>query len=477
MQGMQAPHAPSWHWPKSCRHSALARSPALQESVGISAGQAASALLPRSFLLYERAMPQEAIPPCARVCLELPRHLAEQSGETLVKLGNRAAKLTSLALLPLALLTTGFEASATPAKDVGGSSAGFSISALRSHDLTDVSGFSAQSAQGKALNTQGFGVLRTASGQTAVVDHSMADQGITTAAGRGFVDISWQGYSKQARYVVARDGKEVAALAPGATTFHDTHVTPGSDYHYSVVPVLPRGGNPKARTWGMQVTVPSVARKENSLTALRSQAVSNAAAASAAKTTTLTWMAFIPQKRIDAPAAGCDYGKAYQFAGDGHSKFDWKSSKYRTALHALITWKSKSVKGYKDVHASHVYKKSTGKRVATKTATDKYMKAKKLGSGKNYVDVRMVTHATNPFCKGLGGVKGAIDGAFSMHLTKSGNYSITSGKHRLMPNNYIYIYDGGKVTNVYKRKYANAACLIGSVACPEADLTGRYGKF
>ncbi|CAM5320418.1 hypothetical protein SCYAM73S_05299 [Streptomyces cyaneofuscatus] len=126
---------------------------------------------------------------------------------------------------------------------------------------------------------------------------------------------------------------------------------------------------------------------------------------------------------------------------------------------------------------THVYKKSTGKKVATKTATDKHMTAKKLGSGKNSVDIRFVMHAANPFCKGLGGVKGAISGAATINMTKSGNWTIRSGKHRLMPNHHIYIYNGGKVTNVYTRKYVGLPCLIGSVLCQEADLTGRYGKF
>jgi hypothetical protein len=86
------------------------------------------------------------------------------------------------------------------------------------------------------------------------------------------------------------------------------------------------------------------------------------------------------------------------------------------------------------------------------------MKAKKMGSGGKYVDIRLVTHVTNPFCKGLGGVKGAIGGALSMHVTTSGNWSIISGKRRLMPNHCIYIYNGGKVTNVCKRDCANELC-------------------
>lgn len=389
-----------------------------------------------------------------------------------MQLHGRTVKLTLLAVTPLALLATGFAASATPAPPV----TPFSLASVRAHELTDVSGFASSSATGRLLEHQGFAVLRTAASRTALVDSSMADQGITSATGASSVDLSWQGYGPGARYVVSRDGEDIAALGAGVTSFHDTRLQAGSHHSYRVAPILPKGGNPKARAWGMQVTVPTVRKGEDQLSAQRRQAVQQASAAAVAKTTTVTWETFIPQKRIDAPLAGCDYGHNFQFAGDGHG-FDWKASSYRTALNAVITWSSKKVAGYKAIGASHVYVKSTGKLVATKTASDKDMVAKKLGSGGNYVDIRLVTHATNPFCKGLGGVKGAIDGALSMHVTTSGNWSIISGTHRLMPDHYIYIYNGGKVTDVYKRSYANAACLAGSVACPQADLTGHYGTF
>ncbi|MFB6985972.1 MULTISPECIES: hypothetical protein [unclassified Streptomyces] len=376
----------------------------------------------------------------------------------------------------LALLATEFPASASPEPHPRPDASAFSLSAVREHGLTDVSGFSPSSATGRLLDSQGFAVLRTSSSRTAVVDRSMTDQGITAATGTSFVDISWQGYDREARYVVSRDGKDIASLGAGVTSFRDTGLRAGSRHTYRVAPILPKGGNPKARVWGMQVSIPMVRGGEGQLSALRRQAVQQATAAAVAKTTTVTWMTFIPQKKINAPKAGCDYGANFQFGGDGHG-YDWKSSKYRTVLNALITWKSKKVDGYKDIGASHVYVKKTGKLVATKTASGKDMKAKKMGSGGNYVDVRLLTHATNPFCKGLGGVKGAIDGALSMHVTTGGNWSIISGKHRLMPNHHIYIYNGGKVTDIYKRSYANELCLIGSAACPEADLTGYYGKF
>jgi len=386
-----------------------------------------------------------------------------------------ALKATSIAVIPLVLTTTGAQASAGPTNESGSSQSAPSTSGRSSQDLTDAS---QSSAHGSASNTEALSVIRTASGQTAVVDRSLADQGITAAAGTNFVDLSWQGYSNRARYLVTRDSREVATLAPGVTAFHDTRVTPGSTYRYSITPATqPQATDPRARAWGMKVAIPSAAENQDTTTALRSQAAARTAAAKAAKTTTLTWVTFIPQDRIDAPPAGCDYGKGYQFGGDNRSGFDWRKSDYRTSLNAVINWSDKSVQGYKEVRASHVYQKSTGKLIATRTATDKEMSAKKLGSGKDYVDVRMVTHASNPFCKGLGPIKGGIDGAFTMHLTTSGNYSITSGTLRLMPNHYIYVYNGGKVTNVYTSKYGNLMCLIGSATCEVAQLGSLYGKF
>ncbi|MCQ0022461.1 hypothetical protein M4914_05475 [Streptomyces somaliensis DSM 40738] len=387
---------------------------------------------------------------------------------------SRSARVTATsALIPLALCATGFQASAAPHPTPQPGGAAFSISAFTSDRLQNVSGIRTDSLQGRGLAVQGFSVMRTSEGETAVVDRSSAREGIIAAAGASFVDLSWNAYAENARYVVTRDGKNIARLAPGITSFRDTGVIPGTDHHYQVAPVLPEGGHPQARLWGLKVSVPA----SGSLAALRRQAISRASAAGVAATSTLSWITFIPQKKIDAPLAGCDYGRNFQFGGDGRSGFDWKSDKYRTALHATVTWSNKKVVGNKSVRSTTVYVKSTGRKVATKTATDKHMSAKKLGSGGNYVDVRMSLHATNPFCKGLGSVKGAINGAFTINLTKSGNYTIRSGKHRLMPNHHIYIYDGGKVANVYTRKYASASCLIGSIACPEADLTGYHGSF
>lgn len=392
---------------------------------------------------------------------------------------SRLAKVTALSVAPLTLVAGGFQATALADQDTAGArpaAAAFSASALSAKadsGLKDVSGYSAYSTQGKTLKAQGFGVLKSASGETAVVDSSMAREGVTAAAGKGFVELSWKGYAEDARYVVARDGKDIATLGAGVTSFRDTAVKAGAEYAYQIIPILPKGGAKGSKLYGMKVAVP----ESTSLTGMRASAMERASTAAVAKTSTLTWTGFIPQKYVDAPLAGCDYGKNFKFGGDNHKDFNWKSSKFRFALHATITWSNKKVVANKHINPTTVYVKKTSKFVAKKTASAKNVYAKRLGAGGNYVDIRMNVHATNPFCKGLGGVKGAASGAFTINMTKSGNYTIRSGKHRLYPNHFIYIYDGGQVTKVYTRKHGSTACLIGSATCPEADLTGRYGKF
>jgi len=189
-------------------------------------------------------------------------------------------------------------------------------------------------------------------------------------------------------------------------------------------------------------------------------------------TTTLTWVTFIPQAKVDAPPVGCSYGSGYQFGGDNRG-LDWTSSRYRTALNAVIDWRTMTVTGSTSVRPTTVYRKSTGALVSKRTASAANMKVYKLpGSSTNYVYIRMETHASNPYCAG-----GAIDGALTFRVSRDGWWEIRSGNHRLMPNHYIYIYNSGRVTDVYRRTYQNVLCLIGSAACDLADLTGRYGTF
>lgn len=397
-----------------------------------------------------------------------------QNGEHPLRNRMPIPRLAAISVMPLALLgATVSAASGTPATKPAAAKVAFGMDATSYRDVTGPSALAAN------VNTEGFSVRTAPSGQTAVVDSSMASDGAISAANPSFVDLAWKTYSAKARYTVVRGDTVLAELPAGSTSFRDTTVAPGAKYQYRIVPQLV-GDTTQARTFGLRVTVPAPKRGQSDLTAMRTSATARANDAAAAKTTTLTWETFIAQKRLDAPMSAkkipCTYGKGYAFGGDNRG-FNWRSSSYRTAAHAVITWKSKKVQGHTSIGATHVYNKKTGKLVAKRTASGSKMQVRKLGSGSGYVDIRMVTHATNPFCRKE--LPNAIDGSLQFKIRSNGNWEIRSGNHRQMPSHYIYIYNGGKVTDVYKRKAASPWCLSGSgvVGCQLANLTGYYGRY
>ncbi|MFI1869949.1 hypothetical protein [Streptomyces jumonjinensis] len=381
--------------------------------------------------------------------------------------------------MPLALLGTtvasasGTPASGTPIVKSAAVKAAFGLDATAYHDVT---GGATPAANVKA---EGFSVRTAPSGETAVVDSSMASGGVVSAANPGFVDLAWKTYSARADYTVVRGDTVLAELPAGSTSFRDATVAPGARYQYRIVPRLV-GDTAQARTFGLQVTIPAPRRGESDLAAMRTSAAERAEAARAATTTTLTWQTFIAKKRLTAPTPGgvtvCTYGRKYAFGGDNRG-FDWTNPRYRTALNAVITWRDKKVEGHKSVSTTRVHKKRTGRLVDKRTASDKKMKVKKLGSGRGYVDIRLVTHAKNPFC--YKDAPGEINGSLTFKIRSNGNWEIRSGNHRKMPHHYIYIYiyNGGKVTNVYTRKAASPWCLVGSAACELANPTGEYGRY
>lgn len=367
-----------------------------------------------------------------------------------------SAKASSVAVALVASTLVGLTTSA--AADVPGAS-----TPLSAQQLSD-------------LAEQRLRIGRTDGGQVALVNAALADRGVTSTATPGAVTLSWKPYAADARYTIVRGETPIATTKPGQATFKDTTATADTSHQYRIVPEL-KGDTSTARTWGLTVAVPKVNRGETETAAVQRTATTQAANAKAAASTTLTWTTFIPQKYITQPIPkACKYsGSKYVYGGDNRG-FDWESSRYRTSASAVINWKSRNVEGYTSVSATHVYKKSNKKQVAKKTASGKGMKVKKLGAGSGYADIRMVTHATNPFCGGVAKVKGAIDGALTFHITRGG-WEIRSGNHRRMPNHEIYIYNGGRVTYVYKNKYANAACLVGAALCDLKNLTGYYGKY
>ncbi len=223
----------------------------------------------------------------------------------------------------------------------------------------------------------------------------------------------------------------------------------------------------QAESWGYEIRTPSSSFAANPVA--EAEVVYGTLASNI---TNVVWKTFIPTARVDGNllmSLTCTYGAGYQYGGDNHG-FTWYAASNRTFVQASVNWATKAVTSMKDVAATHVYN-SAGTNIAVGLANDSGMSAKKSSSGSNFVDVRLVTHASNPYCK-----LGAIDDAFSMHLTDTGSWSFISGNHRPVPNHMVYIdadpVSGNRVSMVYTSTNAGFHCLAGTSMCPLMNFTG-----
>jgi hypothetical protein len=308
-------------------------------------------------------------------------------------------------------------------------------------------------------------------GQSAIADVSMFSGGLAAqapamwAASAGFIDISWASIPKTLRYVVYREGEQVASTA--ATSFRDTDVSAGQVVHYRIVA---NGPQDTGRTWGLVAIVPSAESTQRA--AMTSELSSMAAAAAAYTSATVQYQTFIPQAKIDAPPIGCTYNDPYDYGGDNRGYLA-SGFPYRTRLQATIGFTGSGTVSYtRTVGTTHVYN-SSGTLVAQATASASGMTVARLaGSTATSVDTRWNLDARNPFCSA-----GSISGVFTLTVTKSGSWSIISGSHKQMPNHELYIHSnsGGWVT-AYRRTYASAYCLING-ACPNASMAGYLGSY
>lgn len=316
-------------------------------------------------------------------------------------------------------------------------------------------------------------VVMTVEGQDAVVDRSLADHDdpgnrALTAAAPGFVDLSWSPLAGVSQYEIRRDGAVLVTTA--ATAVRDVGITPGRRYFYTVQPVLDEGVDAEARAWGLTVRVP-LARQAD-VAGLQDAASTAVAAAASYTTSAVQYQTFITQAKLDAPPAGCAYGSGYQFGGDGRG-YGASRSPYRTKLQGTINWtRSAALTSFKGIGATTVYRKSTGALVATKTASTADMSVSKMAlSTSSSVDLRFSQKASNPFCS-----FNSIQGAFTITVTRSGNYVLSSGSHRQMPNHEVYVQNGSAWTTVYQRAAASPFCLVAN-ACPTAQMGPRQGTY
>lgn len=316
--------------------------------------------------------------------------------------------------------------------------------------------------------------VRNARGEVALADTSLAQNAdpsirALAAATSNYVDLSWAAVPGATGYIIARDGQPIANTS--TTSFRDKSVTPGATIDY-IITTAGLGVDQSGRTWGLSAYIPN----GNATSLDLAQQAKTVAAATSYSTSAVQWQTFIPDQFISVPSyAPCTYkGSGYKYGGDNRG-YGPSAYPYRTKEQATISWTSgAAVSTSKATGVSHAYT-SGGTLVATAQAGTSDMSVSKLsGSTTTSVNLRFVMHAGNPFCSV---VAGAIDGAMTITVTRSGSWSITSGNFRQMPNHEIYIQNGSTWKTILTRNYASAECLVGAALCHLYNLTGLYGSY
>ena len=356
-----------------------------------------------------------------------------------------------------------------------GSKAEFTIEAAKSDQMEFMT--SEKSTLSRASTDLGSSIqVVTLEGRgAAMVDTSLLEKGSFAASGQGFVDLSWETIPGRA-YAIFRDDEFVAKVE--GSSYRDTQPLAGATHHYRIETLVASETSgmsaDEVTIRGFEVHVPETGdllAEASTHNQTIDEGIAAAAAAPAAANGygTVLYRTFIPQAKINAPVATCDYGSGYKFGGDNRG-FSHSPASARTTLGANLNWAAGGMTSHAAwVDPTKVYN-SAGAKVAEKTASAKDVWVKQLAGNTSYVDLRFSVKAGNPFCTSL---PNSIQGAFTITVTRNGSYSIISGSHRQMPNHEIYVMGNatGNWKTVYTRTYASELCLI-AMGCPTATISG-----
>jgi hypothetical protein len=387
-----------------------------------------------------------------------------------------------LATSALMLLTSTLPAQARIAPDPGAARQSASVGVLPvGSDEWSVDGFAAAAKSASVEDSYGITVLENKTGPSTIADLSLAgaedtrDRALWAASSEG-VRLSWGTDASVREYRVSRNGELLAVVTDSG--YFDASATPGSETTYLVQSVPKEDIEGEGRTWSLNVPVPT--SSGSNLAALKQEAEQTATAVAAIDKSSVTYKTFIPQQYLSAPPAGCGAynGSGYSFGGDNRT-WSQTSTAYRTRQIATVNWLSgASLEALNNVGATHVYRTSNKQLLGTRTAGNGGMSIRKLaGSTAAKADLRFVLEATNPFCTGI---PNSIAAVFTMIVTRSGNWSITSGSHKQMPNHEIYMgrHQAGypRYTTAYRRAYLSPQCLV-TVNCRRANMGGFSGTY
>lgn len=288
---------------------------------------------------------------------------------------------------------------------------------------------------------------------------------VTWAKGQQGTQLIWGDQGRKAKYSIRRDGKLIA------------HVTGGS----FIEKPSPKDAKPSLYTvtsedggdiWA--VAVPGT-QKVGSKTYAVGPPVGGQK-----KYMKIWYRTFIPQRFIDAPSTVlggfvCKYKSPNKYGGDnrGYSTNPYASFRTQQAIAVDWNWGSTAPGGIvtsNQVGKSHAYT-PVGTLIEEQTASTSGMRIKQLSAWNGeYVDFDASVDSANPFCGpsrplGVTVNTNSIGISYRLSMYSYGGVWIR-GKHRLMPNHEIVATidmpnRAVAPTHIYKRDYANPACLTG----------------
>jgi len=307
---------------------------------------------------------------------------------------------------------------------------------------------------------------QTADGGFQITDESLVGktEPAMWSATEESVTFSWLPLAGATGYRISKDGTLLTQTS--ATTFSDSAVKPGEIHNYLISSIFD-DQQKSGGIWGFPVTIPSgsTVTLSSAIKAYKEQT----ALVTTLTTATVQYQTFISSATVSAPAVGCTYGSDFKFGGDNRTFFE-SGFPYRTKIQAQAGFTGAGTVTLQaaTVGTTKVYN-SAGTLVASATASASGLKATRLAASTgSVVDMRFSLAASNPFCP----IGNSIQGAFTISVSKTGAWVISSGSHKQMPNHEIYIHSnvGGWVT-AYIRSFADPICLI-NLACPTASITG-----
>lgn len=313
------------------------------------------------------------------------------------------------------------------------------------------------------------------SGETALMDIGLAEEGALSAVGPGFVDISWAKVPGAVMYKVFRDDMLVSTLGSNVSSFRDVEVKPREEYLYRVSAYFEPGASASSAnfdTFLFSVQVPAGDVRRVDVQDANQSLGRSHSSSGLPQESRISHRTFIPSATVELPGAAADVCSGYtQFAGDDR----WFTNNMHASVKVSndITFRFGSGRNSRTTRIGETKAMRDGRVVSRRTASksETYAEVNWKGGSSAWnrrAEVKSVLKARNPFCEGF---TGSIYSEYFATVRLNGSVAARSGKHRKMPYHEVYyIFPRGRkwvAATLYKWDELHPHCL----AAPEALAT------